>query len=116
MACRLPTPWWLDRCADVGQAPAVGSTAATRVLDWESAAVQALMAELDVPGWDQDGRTMLQLAHGVIAARVRPVYAVNEAQPVSKTLALGRGSCSQRLAVLEAVARAAGIATRVRGL
>ncbi|WP_457464607.1 hypothetical protein [Streptomyces sp. TE5632] len=28
----------------------------------------------------------------------------------------GRGSCSQRLAVLESVARASGVATRVRGL
>ncbi|SEK66054.1 hypothetical protein [Nonomuraea pusilla] len=41
---------------------------------------------------------------------------MNERQPASRTLALGRGSCSQRLAVLEAVARACGVATRVRGL
>ena len=40
----------------------------------------------------------------------------NEKQPVSRTLLLERGSCSQRLAVLEAVGRACGIAGRVRGL
>ncbi|GGO79654.1 hypothetical protein GCM10012289_64440 [Nonomuraea cavernae] len=58
----------------------------------------------------------LVTAHRLVAARVRPVYGLDERQPVSTTLALGRGSCSQRLAVLEAVARATGIPTRVRGL
>ncbi|ACZ87686.1 hypothetical protein Aros01_03259 [Streptosporangium roseum] len=62
------------------------------------------------------GRTYLIMAHQLIAARVCPVYAMNEKQPVSRTLALGRGSCSQRLALLEAVARGCEIATRVRGL
>ena len=52
----------------------------------------------------------------LIASRVRPVYAVDDSQPGSRTLAWWRGSCSQRLAVLEAVARADGTATRVRGL
>ncbi|MCT9929553.1 transglutaminase-like domain-containing protein [Planotetraspora sp. A-T 1434] len=41
---------------------------------------------------------------------------MNEKQPVSRTLLLERGSCSQRLALMEAVARACGIASRVRGL
>lgn len=41
---------------------------------------------------------------------------MNDTQPVSRTLLLERGSCSQRLAVLEAVGRAGGIAGRVRGL
>ncbi|MEV4582583.1 transglutaminase domain-containing protein [Nonomuraea jabiensis] len=65
------------------------------------------------PGTDQ---AFLIAAHQLIAARVRPVYAMNEKQPVSTTLRLGRGSCSQRLALLEAVARGGGIDTRVRGL
>ncbi len=69
----------------------------------------------------QDGsagtdRDLLVAAHRLITARVRPVYAMNEKQPVSRTLLLERGSCSQRLALLEAVARAGGIASRVRGL
>ncbi|WP_329080590.1 transglutaminase domain-containing protein [Streptosporangium sp. NBC_01469] len=61
-------------------------------------------------------RDLLVAAHRLIAARVRPVYAMNDTQPVSRTLLLERGSCSQRLAVLEAVGRACGIAGRVRGL
>lgn len=59
---------------------------------------------------------MLRQAHQIISNRVRPVYAVNDLQPASLTLLRGRGSCSQRLGVLEAVARALGVPTRVRGL
>ncbi len=44
------------------------------------------------------------------------MYAVNDAQPASRTLRRRRGSCSQRFAVLEAVARAIGVPTRVQGL
>jgi hypothetical protein len=44
------------------------------------------------------------------------VYSVNEWQPVSKTLQKKKGSCSQRMACLEAIARAVGISTRVRAL
>ncbi|MDF5757113.1 transglutaminase domain-containing protein [Spongiactinospora sp. TRM90649] len=65
---------------------------------------------------DLDILALLATAHRLIATRVRPVYAMNERQPVSMTLALGRGSCSQRLALLEAVARGLGTPTRVRGL
>ncbi|MEO3889491.1 transglutaminase domain-containing protein [Nonomuraea sp. B5E05] len=60
-------------------------------------------------------RAFLITTHRLIASRVRPVYAMNERQPASATLGLRRGSCSQRLALLEAVARGRGIATRVRG-
>ncbi|MHA6763279.1 transglutaminase domain-containing protein [Streptacidiphilus sp. PAMC 29251] len=59
---------------------------------------------------------LLRSAHTAIVAGIRPVYSVQERQPVSRTLRRGRGSCSQRLAVLEAVARASGVPTRVRGL
>jgi hypothetical protein len=52
----------------------------------------------------------------LIAATVRPVYSVQDERPVSEVLRRGRGSCSQRLAVLESVARASGVPTRVRGL
>ncbi|GAA3107607.1 hypothetical protein GCM10010449_33070 [Streptomyces rectiviolaceus] len=58
----------------------------------------------------------LRRAHGRIAATVRPVYSVHDERPVSEVLRRGRGSCSQRLAILESVARASGVATRVRGL
>jgi transglutaminase-like putative cysteine protease len=90
-----------------------GSTNPTLILDWQAAPLAALSAGLGAPA---DERAFLQRAHGVISAKVRPVYAVNDAQSASRTLSRGRGSCSQRLAILEAVARSAGIATRVQGL
>jgi transglutaminase-like putative cysteine protease len=91
--------------------------APTPILDWDSQTVQAFSAELrSCPEADADSQALLVLAHRLIAERVRPVYALDETQPASRTLERGRGSCSQRLAVLEAAARASGIPTRVRGL
>lgn len=54
--------------------------------------------------------TMMPVTTSLLAPRRR------RPQPASRTLTRGRGSCSQRLAVLEAVARSADIATRSRGL
>ncbi|NUT42346.1 MAG: hypothetical protein HOV86_20400 [Thermoactinospora sp.] len=92
--------------------PRAGDVKSTPILDWTHPRILALSAE--VSGADE--RAFLVAAHRLIADRVRPVYAMNEAQPASTTLALGRGSCSQRLALLEAVARSRGIDTRTRGL
>lgn len=113
MTSRLVTPWWLPReiGEDTSSSPA-GSVLATPILDWESAALRGLVADLDAG----EPIAMLRQAHALIGARVRPVYALEDRAPASKTLSRGRGSCSQRLAVLEAVARRLGIATRVRGL
>ncbi|MEV4060824.1 hypothetical protein [Nonomuraea dietziae] len=79
---------------------------ATPILDWGHPLVARLAAQVR----GADDRARLIAAHRLIAARLRPVYALN------RTLAPGTGSCSQRLAVLEAVARAGAIATRVKGL
>jgi hypothetical protein len=106
------TPWWRPRLADT-DASCVGGVEPTRILDWHDDAVSDLVAAL---AHVLDPRARLQQAHGLISTRVRPVYALDDQQPVSVTLARGRGSCSQRLAVLEAVARASGVATRSRGL
>lgn len=59
---------------------------------------------------------MLEAAHAIIRDEVRPVYALDESTPSSRTLRRGKGSCSQRLAILESVARAVGVRTRVRAL
>ncbi|MFE7094472.1 transglutaminase domain-containing protein [Streptomyces erythrochromogenes] len=106
-----------------GGAAPEGSTAPTRILDWRDPRVAALVDELgSVPGRaaspEDPARQIeaLHRAHAWIAAAVRPVYSVQDERPVSEVLRLGRGSCSQRLAVLEAVARAYGVPTRVRGL
>ncbi|WP_225799353.1 transglutaminase-like domain-containing protein [Streptomyces sp. NK15101] len=96
-----------------------GSTRPTPVLDREHPLVTALVArvlrESEERGAVTD-RARLQVAHGIIVTAVRPVYSVEDRRRVSRTLRLGRGSCSQRMAVLEAVARSLGVETRVRGL
>ncbi|WP_031155591.1 transglutaminase domain-containing protein [Streptomyces xanthophaeus] len=123
-------------------AAAAGSTAPTPILDWRHPRVTALVRRLaaQADGADgADGATgadeaaagpareaeaadparqveALYRAHRWISSAVRPVYSVQDERPVSEVLRLGRGSCSQRLAVLESVARASGVATRVRGL
>jgi hypothetical protein len=115
MTSRLVTPWWRDRRGGpITSGPVRGGTTPTRILDWRSKEVLDLLVELG--GVDLEQRDLLQRAHSLIASRVLPTYATEEWQPASTTLRLGRGSCSQRLAVLEAVARGSGIRTRVRGL
>jgi hypothetical protein len=95
----LLTPWWWRNRREAETSEANGGIEPTAILDWRSPEVRALTAEL---GSADHGRDLLQRAHSVIAAKVRPVYAVDDARSVSRTLAVGRGSCSQRLAVLEA--------------
>lgn len=92
-----------------------GSAAPTRILDWRDPRVGALVRDLELPPGAASVES-LRRVHGWIAATVRPVYSVQDERPVSEVLRCGRGSCSQRLAVLEAVARATGTPTRVRGL
>ncbi|NAZ81188.1 transglutaminase domain-containing protein [Kineococcus sp. R8] len=115
MTCAALTPWWLTRHA-LAQRAADGGTAGTAVLDVGSAPVVELACAARRLAGAAGDRVLLQRAHRLVATRVRPVYAVEEFQPASTTLRRGRGSCSQRLAVLEAVARSSGIATRCRGL
>ncbi|MET9929886.1 MULTISPECIES: transglutaminase-like domain-containing protein [unclassified Streptomyces] len=110
------------RSAPPGPVPArdvPGSTRSTAVLDLEhpltAAFADRVRREARARGAMTD-RDRLRTAHGIIASAVRPVYSVDDLRRVSRTLRLGRGSCSQRMAVLEAVARSLGVPTRVRGL
>lgn len=113
MTSRLVTPWWLLRKPNLTESQDVlGSGLPTRILDFESEPVQHIVSQVGVGS----GRDQLQRAHTVIAESVQPVYAVDELESVSATLKRETGSCSQRMAVLEAVARALGIRTRVRGM
>ncbi|MER5711169.1 transglutaminase domain-containing protein [Streptomyces sp. NPDC042898] len=102
-----------------GAEDAAGSTRPTPILDLEHPDVVAFVAralrEADERG-AVTARDRLRVAHGIVAATVRPVYSVEDLRRVSRTLRLGRGSCSQRMAVLEAVARSLGVPTRVRGM
>lgn len=98
----------------IDSAPAPENLKATDILDIGHAEVQMLAKEIiqqQLPN-----RIRIQKAHLLLVSMLRPVYSVNELQPVSKTLARRRGSCSQRMACLEAVARAVGVPTRVRAI
>jgi Transglutaminase-like superfamily len=57
--------------------------------------------------------SFLRKTHLHLVELLHPVYSVDEWQAASITLQKRRGSCSQRSAVLEAIARAAGVPTRV---
>ncbi|WP_326579173.1 transglutaminase domain-containing protein [Streptomyces sp. NBC_00481] len=94
-------------------ADVVGSTRATVILDHDDPLVGAVARRVLSEATPRDA---LRTAHRIIARDVRPVYSVEDRRRVSRTLRLGRGSCSQRMAALEAVARAVRVRTRVRGL
>ena len=85
----------------------------TAILDWGSEEIRALISPTNK---EHSSASELRRIHSHLASILRPVYSVNEWQPASTTLRRRRGSCSQRMACLEAVARAAGIPTRVQAL
>ncbi len=87
---------------------------ATTILDLDREEIRSFAESLFQP--DQSDRSFAQKAHLCLCKLLRPVYSVNEWQPASKTLLNRKGSCSQRMACLETVARAGGIPTRVRAL
>jgi len=81
---------------------------ATRILDYDS--VQTLSAGAP------PRREYIQKAHLHLSDVMHPIYSVADQQPASETVRLNGGSCSQRMACLEALARGYGIRTRVRAL
>lgn len=91
-----------------------GNLLSTQILDHASEPIESLVRRVRKPG--QAARDYLQAGYLLLRDEVRPIYTVDELQPTSVTLCKGRGSCSQRFACLESLARAAGIGTRVRGL
>ncbi|HEV3470338.1 MAG TPA: transglutaminase domain-containing protein [Pyrinomonadaceae bacterium] len=94
--------------------PGPANLAETHILDHGSREVQALKAELERPGMSP--REFVQAAHRHFGEKMRAYYSIDEDRPVSETLRLNAGSCGQRMAAVEALARAAGVATRVRAL
>lgn len=124
MTSSLLTPRGRTGTRTAGGGTASGSTDPTRILDWRHPRVAAALRYIDGAAGSEERESAdpdrrmaaLRRAHRWIAESVRPVYSVQDTRPVSEVLRLGRGSCSQRLAVLEAVARASGVPTRTRGL
>lgn len=94
--------------------PNPGNLLATAILDTHDGEIRRMTMELrDVNVSEVD---FLRRAHLHLVEMLQPVYSVDEWQPASLTLRRKRGSCSQRMAVLEAIARAAGVPTRVHAL
>lgn len=120
MVSTLLMPSARTRRAGSGDPAAPGGTGPTRILDLEHPRVRSAVRALGpAPRPEQGAATAvaaLRRAHRWISAEVRPVYSVEENRPVSEVLRRGLGSCSQRMALLEAVARSWGVPTRVRGL
>ncbi|MFC9787781.1 transglutaminase domain-containing protein [Rhodococcus sp. NPDC127528] len=104
MTCTLVTTW-RGRELEPTTGESAGGIDATTILDWGRFGPVT-------PATDD----FLRSTHRWVQQHIRAVYALDDTQPASVTLAHGRGSCSQRLAVVEALARRAGIATRVEGL
>jgi hypothetical protein len=87
---------------------------ATAILDYAQPVVCELAEQLRRQ--HKRDRELLQAAHRQLVDLVKPVYALNEFQPASHTIRRRCGSCSQRMACLESISRAAGVATRARAL
>ncbi len=111
------TPWYRRTSTPAGGGPQVsGSLSPTAILDFNSPEVQQLVSRARRAASSSSPLEVLEAAHAIIRDEVRPVYALDESTPSSRTLRRGKGSCSQRLAILESVARAVGVRTRVRAL
>lgn len=102
----------MNAAADLTPRPA--NLAATAILDFRDPELQRVASEFARAA--SGDRLRLRNVHAHLAQFLHPVYSVDESRPASVTLRERKGSCSQRMACLEAVARAISIPTRVRAL
>jgi hypothetical protein len=91
-----------------------GTLQSTPILDYHKRSISELSSKLRSE--KTNDREFVQAAHQSVSRLVKPIYTLKELQPASRTLQKQKGSCSQRMACLEAIARAGGVATRVRAL
>jgi transglutaminase-like putative cysteine protease len=94
--------------------PTSANLQATSILNHQEATIRDLAMRLR--GRAPEDRKLLQSAHRYLVDFVKPIYTLDELQAASQTIRERHGSCSQRMACLEAVSRACGIPTRSRGL
>lgn len=113
----LITPWYRRMSVPAGDGSlSAGSVDATPILDHESPVLRRLVERAAAAADSPEPVAVLAAAHAIIRDEVRAVYSIDESVPASRTFSRGFGSCSQRLAILESVARSAGVSTRVRAL
>lgn len=80
----------------------------TAILDYDEPRLAQLVEDIYAPS-EHD---FLRKAYLEVMRRVYPIYTIDEYQPASVTLEKGEGSCTQRTALVEAMARSVGIPTR----
>ena len=93
--------------------PAPANLSPTAILDYQQPAVAALISRVGES--HPSPADYVRLAHGTLG-RMSAVYSIDDTRPASQTIELNQGSCAQRMACLETLARGNGIATRVRAL
>jgi len=93
--------------------PAPANLSPTAILDYQQPAVAALISR--VRESHPSPADYVRLAHGTLG-QMNAVYSIDDTRPASQTIELNQGSCAQRMACLETLARGNGIATRVRAL
>ena len=94
--------------------PVEANLAATNILNHKHPAVKLVIAQLSSPL--PTPRAFVQAAHRYLGEKMKAVYSIDEDRPVSETLRLNTGSCGQRMAAVEALARGYGVPTRVRAV
>jgi hypothetical protein len=95
-------------------APVEANLTSTNILNHKHPAVQLLVNQLSSS--QPTPRAFVQAAHRYLGEKMQAVYSIDEERPVSETLRLNGGSCGQRMATVEALARGYGVPTRVRAL
>jgi transglutaminase superfamily protein len=94
--------------------PTPANLQATSILDHQEAIICDLAMRLRER--EPEDRKLVQSAHRYLVEFVNPIYTLDELQPASQTIRVRHGSCSQRMACLEAVSRACRVPTRSRVL
>jgi hypothetical protein len=86
---------------------------ATAILNYTAPSMKALVDEL---GQGKPSELQFVRAAHARLQTLNAVYSIDEFQSAAETIRRSAGSCSQRIACLEALARGYGLATRVRAL
>lgn len=100
--------------ATATSAPVEANLSSTHILNHADPAVQSLVAQLSAT--QSAPRAFVQAAHRYLGEKMKAVYSIDEDRPASETLRLNTGSCGQRMALVEALARGYGVPTRVRAV
>lgn len=94
--------------------PAPANLGPTAILDYRQPAVATLIGRIGES--HPSPAEYVKSAHGTIGDTMGAVYSIDDTRPASRTIELNKGSCAQRMACLETLARGYRIATRVRAL